>query len=107
VKLTLRRALLVVGPLLVALVGWGWWQGTVRVRETRRELAQLQRRLETLAAERARLAREVESLKQEREARARAAREALDVAAPGEVLVVLPPETPSPGARGQGSGKRN
>jgi cell division protein FtsB len=104
---TARRALLVVGPLLVALVGWGWWQGAARVRETRRELAQLRQRLEALDAERSRLAREVESLKEERAARARAAREALDVTAPGEVLVVLPAETPVPVAVDRGSGTRN
>ena len=99
-KLTSRRALLVVVPLLAVLVGWGWWQGTLRVRETRRELAQLEERLERLETERRRLAREVESLREEREARVRAARESLDVAAPGEILVILPPATP-------GTGKRN
>jgi cell division protein FtsB len=107
VRLTSRRALLVVVPLLAVLVGWGWWQGTLRVRETRRELAQLEARLEKLEAERRRLAREVESLRQEREAKVRAARESLDVAAPGEILVMLPPATPVTGDRGPGTEKRN
>jgi cell division protein FtsB len=104
---TPRRALLVVVPLLAGLVGWGWWLGATRVRETRRELAQLEQRRQALDAERRRLAREVESLRREREAKVRAARETLDVAAPGEVLVVLPPATPGPGRRTPGAGKRD
>lgn len=99
-KLSGRRTLLVLGPLLAALVAWGWWRGSVRVRETRRELAQLEAQRQELEAASRGLAREVEALRHEREAKVRAAREALDVAAPGEVLVVLPPPTP-------GTGKRN
>jgi cell division protein FtsB len=106
VKLTPRRLWLLLAPLLAGLVAWGWWAGAVRVRETRRELAQLEaQRLQLEAAQR-RLAREVEALRREREAKVRAAREALDVAAPGEVLVVIPPPTPGTGDRGPGTGKK-
>jgi cell division protein FtsB len=104
---TPRRALLAVVPLLAGLVSWGWWLGATRVRETRRELAQLEQRRQALDAERRRLAREVESLRREREAKVRAAREALDVAAPGEILVVLPAPTPGAGLRGSGTETRN
>ncbi len=106
-RLTPRRALLVLTPLLAAGVAWGWWRGSVRVRETQRELAQLEMRRQELEATRRRLSREVEALKHEREAKVRAAREALDVAAPGEVLVVIPPPTPGTGDRGQGTGKKD
>ena len=103
-KVTPRRALLVVVPLLVAVVGWGWWRGAERVRETRRELARLEARRQVLDGERRRLARDVEALRREREAKVRAAREALDVSAPGEVLVVSAPA--HPGDRGPGTGDR-
>ena len=106
-RVTPRHALFVVVPLLVALVGWGWWRGAERVRETRRELAQLEARRQALDGERRRLARDVEALRREREAKVRAAREALDVSAPGEVLLVLPPPTPGTGDRGPGTGRRN
>jgi cell division protein FtsB len=96
VKLRPRRWLWLLVPLLGSLVFWGWWKGTVRVRETRRELAQLAARKERLEVARRSLAREVEALRHEREARARSAREALDVVAPGEVLVVLPTPTQGP-----------
>jgi cell division protein FtsB len=86
------------GPLLLALVAWGWWAGSTRVRETRRELAGLQERKQELETSRRALAREVQALREEREARVRAARDALDVAAPGEVLVVVQPTaTPAVG----------
>jgi cell division protein FtsB len=107
VKVTSRRALLVAVPLLTAAVGWGWWRGAERVRETRRELAQLEARREALESERRRLARDVEALRREREAKVRAAREALDVTAPGEVLVVVPTATPGPADRVPGTGRRN
>ena len=104
-----RRALLVLAPLLAAGVAWGWWRGSVRVRETRRELAQLELRRQSLEAARRRLNREVEALRHEREAKVRAAREALDVAAPGEVLVVMPQPSPTPGSglRAPGSEKKD
>jgi len=94
-----RRWLWVVLPVLVVLVGWGWWQAVVAERETRRELLELRARRELLQEANRQLARQVEALKHEREARARAARETLDVAAPDEVLVVLPQPTPTRGAR--------
>jgi len=100
VRPTRRSAVLVVAPLLAGAVAWGWWLGSLRVRETRRELAELTARRDALDAECRRLAREVEALRREKEARARAARENLDVVSPGEVLVVLPQPTP-------GSEKRN
>ena len=106
-RLSGRRALLVLAPLLVAFVAWGWWQGTVRVSEAEREMALLEaKRLELEAASR-RLAREVEALRHEREAKVRAAREALDVAAPGEVLVVIPPPTPGSGLRAPSPEKKD
>jgi cell division protein FtsB len=109
VRLPLRRALLVAAPLAAALVAWGWWSGAVRVRETRRELAQLEAQKRGLETARRNLARQVEALRHEREAKVRAAREALDVAAPGEVLVVLPQPSPTPGSglRAPGSEKKD
>ncbi len=94
-----RRWPWLIAPLLAALVGWGWWRGNLAVRDSRRELADLQSRKRQLADSNRVLAREVEALKTEREARARAAREAMDAAAPGEVLVIVPtppPTTPAP-----------
>jgi cell division protein FtsB len=107
VRVTPRRALLVVVPLLVAAVGWGWLRGAERVRETRRELAQLEARRQALDGERRRLARDVEALRHEREAKVRAAREALDVSAPDEMLLVLPQPTPGTGNRGPRTEKRD
>ena len=86
-------------PLLVVLIGWGWWQAVVAERETRRELIELRVHRQQLEEENRALARQVEALKREREARARAAREALDVAAPDEVLVIVPQATPTKGAK--------
>ena len=85
--------------MLVVLIGWGWWQAVVAERETRRELIELQVHRQQLEEENRALARQVEALKREREARARAAREALDVAAPDEVLVIVPVATPTKGAK--------
>jgi cell division protein FtsB len=85
--------------LLVVLIGWGWWQAVVAERETRRELIELRVHRQQLEEENRALARQVEALKREREARARAAREALDVAAPDEVLVIVPQATPTKGAK--------
>ena len=86
-------------PLLVALVGWGWWQAVVAERETRRELLELRVRRQQIEEANRALERQVEALKHEREARARAARETLDVAAPDEVLVIVPKPTPAKGAK--------
>jgi cell division protein FtsB len=99
VRLPARRWLWALVPLLVALVSWGWWQAVIAERETRRELVELRVRRQQLEEANRALAREVEALKREREARARAAREALDVAAPGEVLVIVPRPTPTKGAK--------
>ncbi len=92
-----RRLLWLGAPLLVGAVAWGWWRGTVGVRESRRELAALTERARQLEEVNRALAREVAALTREREARARAARETLDAVAPDEVLVIVP--TPSPGPR--------
>ena len=94
-RLSGRRWLWLLVPLLVALVGWGWWGAVTAERETRRELEELRARRQQLEETNRALERQVAALKQEREARARAAREALDVAAPGEVLVVVPQPTPT------------
>jgi cell division protein FtsB len=90
-----RRWLWLLVPLLVALVGWGWWRAVAAEGETRRELEELRARRQQLEETNRALERQVAALKQEREARARAAREALDAAAPGEVLVVVPRPTPT------------
>jgi len=103
----LRRGLLVAAPLAAALIAWGWWRGVERVRETRRELAQLEVQRQELETARRDLARQVEALRREREAKVRAAREGLDVAAPGEVLVVMPAATPGSGDREPGTGKKD
>ena len=98
-RLPARRWLWALVPLLVVLVGWSWWRAVVAERETRRELLELRVRRQHLEEANRALAREVEALKREREARARAARETLDVAAPDEVLVVVPQPTPTKGAK--------
>jgi cell division protein FtsB len=105
--MTSRRALLLAVPVLAVAVSWGWWLGAERVRETRKELAELTARRETLDRECRRLAREVEALRREKEARVRAARESLDVLAPGEVMVVLPPPTPVSGDRAAGTERKD
>jgi cell division protein FtsB len=89
-----RRWLLLGAPLLAAVVLWGWWSGSTRVHEARRELAGLEARREQLDSTRRTLALEVEALHTDREARKRAARETLDVAAPGEFLVIVAQPTP-------------
>jgi len=99
VRLPTRRWLWALVPLLVVLIGWGWWQAVVAERETRRELLELRAHRQQLEEANRALARQVEALKREREARARAARETLDVAAPGEVLVIVPQATPTKGAK--------
>jgi len=99
VRLPGRRALLLVLPPLAALIGWGWWVGLVAERETRRELAELQGRRQQLERVTQALSREVAALKHEPAARARAAREALDVAAPDEVLVIVPARDATRGAK--------
>jgi cell division protein FtsB len=85
----IRLALLCLAPLILALLLWGGWRGVEAARAGQRELAELQRRKARLVSATAELRREVVALQREKEAKARAAREALDVAAPGEVLVVV------------------
>jgi len=92
-----RRAAWLGLPVLVALVGWGWWSGNLAVREARRELAELEARQAELERQNRELVRQIDALRRERETRARAAREAMDVAAPGETVVIVP-ATPSPAA---------
>jgi len=95
----LRRALwLTLLPLLVLAV-WGWLAVSATVRDTRRERADLEARRDRLETGNRELAREVASLRQDNGARARAARESLDVVAPDEVLVIVPRPTPSPRVR--------
>jgi cell division protein FtsB len=106
-KVSPRRAVLVAAPLLAIVVAWGWWSGTVRVHETQRELAQLEARRQELEAASRRLAREVEALRHEREGKVRAAREELDLVAPGETLVVVPSPTPGTGNLVPGTGKKD
>lgn len=97
-RLPRRRYLWLLAPLAIALVALGWWRAVVVERDTRRELDELRTRRQQLEQANRALKREVQALKNEREARARAAREALDVAAPGEVLVIVVKPTPTKGA---------
>ncbi|MGE5234891.1 MAG: septum formation initiator family protein [Acidobacteriota bacterium] len=91
-----RRLALWLGVVLfVSLVVFGWWRGSTGVRESRRELASLLARQQQLADANRDLARQVKALRGEREARARAARESLDVAAPDETVVIVPPTPPA------------
>jgi len=99
VRLPRSRWLWLLAPLAVALVGLGWWKAVVVELDTRRELEELRVRRHQLEETNRALVREVRALKNEREARARAARETLDVAAPGEVLVIVAKPTPTKGAQ--------
>ena len=98
-RLPRSRWLWLLAPLAVALVGLGWWKAVVVELDTRRELEELRVRRHQLEETNRALVREVRALKNEREARARAARETLDVAAPGEVLVIVAKPTPTKGAQ--------
>jgi len=99
VRLTRGRWLWLVAPLVAAVVALGWWRAVVVERQTRRELEELRVRRTQLEEANRVLERAIRALKNEREARARAAREALDVAAPGEVVVIVPSPTPTKGAK--------
>lgn len=90
-----RLTVAIGAPLLVAAVGWGWWRGVVTTQVSTREVADLLARKARIEQVNAGLRREVTSLRRERETRARAARNILDVAAPGEVVIVVP-ATPTP-----------
>jgi cell division protein FtsB len=94
VKLRTRTAALVALPLLGALVGLGTWRGVVEVRDSLREMEQLEAHCVHLRDANEKLLREVEALKREREVRIHAARETLDVVAPGEVLVLVTDQAP-------------
>jgi cell division protein FtsB len=98
VRVGARVWLFVLGPLLAAVIAWGWWRGVAVERETRRELVELQTKKHRVEETNRVLAREVAALSQERAARERAAREGLDVAAAEEIIVVLP-ATPTPRTR--------
>jgi cell division protein FtsB len=84
---------------VVVLIGLGWWRAVIVERETQRELEEFRVRRQQLEEANRVLERAIRALKEEREARARAAREALDVAEPGEVIVVVPRPTPTKGAK--------
>lgn len=86
------RVAIVTALVVMILLVWGWWGGMAAAQEAGRELAALAQENARLGKANEELKREVAALRREREARARVARETLDVAAPGEVLVVLPPE---------------
>ena len=90
-----RRLPLFALPVLL-VAAWGWWSGTASVRSARRELDSLEAHRAALQQTNRDLERQVRALKGEREARERAARETLDAAAPGELVVVLPTPTPTP-----------
>ena len=90
-----RLSIAIGAPLLFAAVGWGWWRGVETTRASSREVADLLARKARIEQVNAELRREVTALSREREARARAARNILDAAGPGEVVIVVP-ATPSP-----------
>ncbi len=98
-RLPRSRWLWLLAPLVVVLIGLGWWRAVIVERETQRELEEFRVRRQQLEEANRVLERAIRALKEEREARARAAREALDVAAPGEVIVVVPRPTPTKGAK--------
>ncbi|MGD1146912.1 MAG: septum formation initiator family protein [Thermoanaerobaculaceae bacterium] len=98
-RLPRRRWLWLLAPIVAALIGLGWWRAVIVERDTRRELEDLRARSQQLEKTNRVLERAIRALKEEREARARAAREALDVAAPGEVVVIVPRPTPTKGAK--------
>jgi cell division protein FtsB len=91
VRSVFKRSALAITLVVIVFLAWGWWGGMIATQEARRELAQLAQEKSRLEKANQELRREVAALRREREARARVARETLDVAAPGEVLVVLPP----------------
>lgn len=96
----LRRPVLVrlgvaLVPLAAGLVAWGWWAGLAGVRETRGELQRLIERRSALEEANRELRQKLAGVREDREARARAAREVLHVAAPDEIVVILPSPTPA------------
>lgn len=87
-------------PVLGGLAAWGAWRGVAEARQGRIETRALEAHRANLEETNRALRCEVDALQHERAARERAARQALDVSAPGEVLVIVPP-TPTP-VRGAG-----
>ncbi|HPC84677.1 MAG TPA: septum formation initiator family protein [Thermoanaerobaculaceae bacterium] len=92
-------------PVLAGLATWGAWRGFAEARHSQQEVRALEARRARLEEANRALRREVDALRKEQAARQRAARQSLDVAAPGEVLIVVPPtpaptatESPAPGA---------
>lgn len=88
-------------PVLAGLAVWGAWRGVAEARRSRLEVRALETRRTSLEEANRALRREVDALRREQATRERAARQVLDVAAPGEVLVIVPPTpAPTPGAGG-------
>lgn len=94
-RAVLVRLVLALVPVAAGLVAWGWWAGLAGVRETRGELQRLIERRSALEAANRELRQKLAGVREDREARARAAREVLHVAAPDEIVVVLPSPTPA------------
>ena len=90
-----RRWLLLALLPVVGVALWGWWGGVESERQTRRSLNELLARKAELEKHNSALRREVKGLREERAARERVARESLGVAAPEEVVVLLPSPTPT------------
>lgn len=88
-------------PALAGLAAWGAWRGVAEAQRSRVEVQALEARRASLEEANRALRREVEALRTELAARQRAARQTLDVVAPGELLIVVPP-TPTP-PRGAGA----
>lgn len=101
----LRWGLWAVVPCVAGLVAWGAWRGVAQAQRSRDELETLLARRDLLVRVNSELRREVGSLQHERVARERAAREALDVVAPGEVLVIVPEATAGSRANGAAAGR--
>jgi len=87
-------------PVLAGIAAWGAWRGVAEARRSRLEARALEARRTSLDDANRLLRREVNALRTELAARQRAARQVLDVVAPGEVLVVVSPPLPSAGGNG-------
>ena len=74
--------------------------GYLELRRERKNLERLQSEIERLQEENRRLAVEIEALKNDPRAIERVAREELKMARPGEKIITLPPEKPSPSKSG-------
>lgn len=87
-------------PVLAGLAAWGAWRGVAEARRSRLEVRALEARRTSLEEANRTLRRDVDALRKEQAARQRAARQVLDVVAPGEVLVVVPSTPPPAGGSG-------